>query len=75
MFNTKLMQELLHCGQMKKYKEATGLMFRFAAFKDKHALTDLDIRVNTGLLVVEDQTLFTNILALHWKEPGLKVCP
>jgi inward rectifier potassium channel len=38
------------------YKEATGLMFRFAAFKDKHALTDLEIKVNTGLLVVEDQT-------------------
>lgn len=37
------------------YKEGTGLMFRFAAFKDKHTLTDLDIRVNTGLLVMEGQ--------------------
>ena len=37
------------------YKEASGLMFRFAAFKDKHALTDLEIRVNTGLLVVENE--------------------
>jgi inward rectifier potassium channel len=38
------------------YKEGTGLMFRFAAFKDKHALTDLDIRVNTGLLLLESET-------------------
>ena len=28
-------------------------MFRFAAFKDKHTLTDLEIRVNTGLLALE----------------------
>jgi inward rectifier potassium channel len=38
------------------YKEGTGLMFRFAAFKDKHALTDLDIRVNTGLLLLDGET-------------------
>lgn len=36
------------------YKEGTGLMFRFAAFKDKHALTELEIRVNSGVLVVEN---------------------
>lgn len=35
------------------YKGITGLMFRFAAYKDNHALTDLDIRVNAGLLVQE----------------------
>ena len=37
------------------YKEGSGLMFRFAAFKDKHTLTDLEIRVNVGLLVVENE--------------------
>ena len=36
------------------YKEGTALMFRFAAFKDKHALTDVEIRVNVGLLLVEN---------------------
>ncbi|MEP7166068.1 MAG: ion channel [Ferruginibacter sp.] len=36
------------------YKDGIGLMFRFAAFKDKHSLTDLEIKVNTGLLVVEN---------------------
>ena len=33
----------------------TGLMFRFAAFKDKHSLTDLEIRVNVGLKVLENE--------------------
>jgi inward rectifier potassium channel len=37
------------------YKEGTALMFRFAAFKDKHTLTDLEVRVNVGLLVVENE--------------------
>jgi inward rectifier potassium channel len=37
------------------FKEGTGLMFRFAAFKDKHALTDLEIKVNIGLQVLENE--------------------
>ncbi len=36
------------------YKDGSGLMFRFAAFKDKHALTDLEVRLTTGLLVAEN---------------------
>ena len=36
------------------YKEGKGLMFRFAAFKDKHSLTELEIKVNIGLQVLED---------------------
>lgn len=38
------------------YREGKGLMFRFAAYKDKHTLTDVDIRVNTGLLLLENET-------------------
>ena len=37
------------------YKEGKALMFRFAAFKDKHSLTELEIRVNVGLLVAENE--------------------
>ena len=33
------------------YKDGTGLMFRFAPYKDNHALTDVEIRVNIGLQV------------------------
>src|SRR6202012_787670 len=31
------------------FKDKTGLMFRFAPYKDNHALTDVQIRVNIGL--------------------------
>ncbi|GAC1444152.1 MAG: ion channel [Sediminibacterium sp.] len=37
------------------YKGGTGLMFRFTAFKDKHSLTDLEIRVNVGMKVLENE--------------------
>jgi inward rectifier potassium channel len=36
------------------YKEGTALMFRFASYKDKHTLTDVEIRVNIGLQVQKD---------------------
>lgn len=37
------------------FKNGQALMFRFAAYKDKHTLTDLEIKVNTGLLVMEEE--------------------
>jgi inward rectifier potassium channel len=36
------------------FKTATALMFRFASYKDKHTLTDVEIRVNIGLQVQKD---------------------
>jgi inward rectifier potassium channel len=36
------------------YKGSTGLMFRFASYKDNHTLTDVQIRVNIGLKVQEN---------------------
>ncbi len=36
------------------YKDGTALMFRFAPYKDKHTLTDVEIKVNTGLLLAEN---------------------
>jgi len=36
------------------FKDGTALMFRFAAFKDKHTLTDVEIRVNAGLYLSEN---------------------
>ena len=36
------------------YKDGTALMFRFTGYKDMHSLTDLEVRVNTGLLLVEN---------------------
>lgn len=36
------------------YKGGKAIMFRFAPFKDKHTLSDVEIRLNTGLLVEEN---------------------
>lgn len=36
------------------YQGKTGLMFRFASYKDKHTLTNVEIRVNIGLQVQVD---------------------
>jgi inward rectifier potassium channel len=36
------------------YKEGTALIFRFAPYKDNHTLTDVQIRVNIGLVVETD---------------------
>lgn len=37
------------------YRGITGLMFRFVSSKDSHALTDIQVKVNVGLQVIEDQ--------------------
>jgi inward rectifier potassium channel len=36
------------------YQGKTALMFRFASYKDKHTLTNVEIKVNIGLLVQEN---------------------
>lgn len=36
------------------YKGGTGLMFRFASYKENHTLTDLDVRVNAAFRVMEN---------------------
>jgi inward rectifier potassium channel len=36
------------------YRDSKGLMFRFAAYKDHHTLTNLDIKVNAALQVEEN---------------------
>jgi inward rectifier potassium channel len=36
------------------FKDGTALMFRFAPYKDRHTLTDVQIRVNIGLKVIQD---------------------
>jgi len=36
------------------FKDGKALMFRFAPYKDNHTLTDVQIRVNIGLKVLQD---------------------
>src|SRR5258708_6286041 len=36
------------------YRDGKGLMFRFAAYKERHALTDVEVQVNIAMLVQEN---------------------
>jgi inward rectifier potassium channel len=36
------------------YKDKTGLMFRFATYKDHHTLTNVEIKVNLAMMVEEN---------------------
>lgn len=47
------------------YKAGNAIMFRFAGFKDKHTLTDLEVRVNTGMLVEENGKADYKYFSLH----------
>jgi inward rectifier potassium channel len=38
------------------YKDITGLMFRFTPYKDNHTLTNVEIKVNAGFTVQENDT-------------------
>ncbi len=39
------------------YQDSKGLMFRFACYKERHALSDVEIQVNIGLQVQENGSL------------------
>jgi len=36
------------------YQDKSGLMFRFASYKDNHVLTDVEVKVTMGLQLTED---------------------
>lgn len=57
------------------YKDGMAIMFRFAAYKDKHALTDLEIKVNTGLLVVENETPSYKYFSLELERTKVESMP
>jgi len=37
------------------YQDKTALMFRFVSYKDNHVLTDVEVRVNLGFQVIENE--------------------
>ncbi len=57
------------------YKEMTGLMFRFAAFKDKHSLTDLEVRVNIGMQVSENEKPIYKYFSLDLERSRVESMP
>lgn len=57
------------------YHSQTGLMFRFAAYKDKHALTDVEVRVNVGLQVIENDTPIYKYFTLELERSKVESMP
>lgn len=57
------------------FKDETAVMFRFAAFKDKHSLTDLEIRVNLGMLVVENEIASYKYFSLDLERTKVESLP
>lgn len=57
------------------YKQATALMFRFAAYKDMHALTDLEIRVTVGMKVLEGDDTSYKYFSLDLERSRVETMP
>ncbi len=57
------------------FKNGTGLMFRFAAFKDKHTLTELEIMVNIGLRILENEKPVYKYFALELERKRVESMP
>lgn len=57
------------------YKNGKAIMFRFAAYKDKHTLTDLEIKVNTGLMLTEDGKADYKYFSLNLERSKVETMP
>jgi inward rectifier potassium channel len=57
------------------YRGGKAIMFRFAAYKEKHVLTDLEIRVNTGLLVTKDDRAAYQYFSLKLERDRVESLP
>ena len=57
------------------FKNGTALMFRFAAFKDKHTLTDVEIRVNAGLFLAENENAGYKYFTLELERTKVESMP
>ena len=57
------------------YRNTTALMFRFVAYKDKHSLTDLDIKVNVGMQVIENDAPIYKYFTLDLERSRVESMP
>lgn len=57
------------------FQGKTALMFRFAAFKDKHSLTDVEIRVNVGLRLLEGEQPVYKYFSLNLERSRVEAMP
>ena len=68
---------LMFCEQalVSPYKGGTAIMFRFVGYKDKHTLTDVEIKVNTGLLVSENDKTDYKYFSLALERSRVETLP
>jgi inward rectifier potassium channel len=57
------------------FKDKTGLMFRFASYKDNHILTDVEIKVNIGLQLQENGNAVYRYYDLHLERERVDSLP
>ncbi|PWT99232.1 MAG: transporter [Bacteroidetes bacterium] len=57
------------------YRGKTGLMFRFASYKEKHTLTSVEIRVNVGLQVLENDNVIYKYYDLDLERSKVESLP
>ncbi|MBS1579175.1 MAG: transporter [Bacteroidetes bacterium] len=57
------------------YKNTTGLMFRFASYKDMHTLTDVDVKINVGMKVLDGETETYKYFALDLERSRAESMP
>src|SRR5690348_8043591 len=64
-----------HHALISPYRDGAAIMFRFAAYKDKHSLTDVEIRVNTGLAVLENDKPVYKYFSLELERTRVESMP
>lgn len=57
------------------YRGGTGLMFRFAAYKDHHTLTNLEIKVNAAMQVDEGSKMVYKFYDLELERSRVETLP
>lgn len=57
------------------YRGGKAVMFRFAAYKDKHSLSDVEIKVNTGMLVEENGVTNYKYFSLNLERTRVESMP
>jgi inward rectifier potassium channel len=57
------------------YQDKTALMFRFASYKDNHILTNVEIKVNIGLQVEENNKHVYKFFDLHLERSRVDSLP
>ena len=57
------------------YKDKKGLMFRFVSYKDRHVLTDVEVKVTTGMQVQENGMAIYKFYSLNLERTRVDSMP